>query len=65
MVGLKAALRHAAGQLECVNPWELETDPDFIRTPEEQQRDQEAEARALRAQALALRRHATPLSLPL
>lgn len=58
IVGLKAALRHAAGQLECVNPWELESDPDFERTEGERQREQEAEARALRAQAIALRRQA-------
>ncbi|CAL8466956.1 g6492 [Coccomyxa elongata] len=47
-----------SGQLECVNPWELESDPDFERTEGERQREQEAEARALRAQAIALRREA-------
>ena len=57
--GSEKCFMHAAGQLECVNPWELEMDPDFERTEEERQREQDAEARALRAQAIALRRHAT------
>ncbi len=65
MVGFKEGLGHAAGQLECVNPWELESDPDFERTEGERQREQEAEARALRAQAIALRRHATSFLAPL